>query len=521
MARPQFRSAAVVLIVVLAASTAANGRVQGPQGIPGWVAGAAPSHAMSLWKPRHAVLNGVPSCTPGLHDTFFVIGPDGLRYPTWHPPRAVDPATGVECAFGHEHGRDPRGSQLWRTGQIQRALYFDANGDGRLGADEERWAGLPFGYANTQADVWFKAQGVATMRHEDHNGHKVEWANDETDLASHTMSDVKNAGVWMGRNGNGVVALDSGMRCFFLGKVHQGSSTPDAFRHNLHEVMFFQDCRHQQDVERCVDAGDLSTCPDTHPENARVSLVTLHPFGASGGFTRFAPLCGVERRLDPQDRVSAGHSEYSPHYPGGDGDREIPTRDCVERGFLVAGTAFSGNAYEAWPASLGIRTTDGRPVVAGPDLLFDVNDAVRYYYPEAQKALRGYQRLRPELAGTDLGYMQDACGETLESRRARHGLCDTGDAARLEWDDPRAGFRGINRGMYFKAAILDNRSGPTSWYTDPFGNRASRTPFPGALRQFVSARQVDYSELIKGLPLDPRVAMRVHDDGRGTVHAPN
>jgi hypothetical protein len=38
------------------------------------------------------------------HDAHTTAGPDGRLYPTWHPP--VDPATG--CAFGHEHGADPR-----------------------------------------------------------------------------------------------------------------------------------------------------------------------------------------------------------------------------------------------------------------------------------------------------------------------------------------------------------------------------------------------------------------------------
>ena len=37
----------------------------------------------------------------------------------------------------------------------------------------------------------------------------------------------------------------------------------------------------------------------------------------------------------------------------------------------------------------------------------------------------------------------------------------------------------------------------------------------------ITARQVDYTSLIGGAPLDPRVVMRMHADGRGTVHAPN
>ena len=137
----------------------------------------------------------MPSCSAAFHDRYFVVATDGHRYPTWHPPVAVDPATGRECAFGHEHGRDPRHSQLWKMRQVQRAFYFDANANQQMDPDEEAWAGLPFGYVNQQADTWFAAQHQATMRHEDHVGHKVEWANDETDIATHGMSTAKDGGV--------------------------------------------------------------------------------------------------------------------------------------------------------------------------------------------------------------------------------------------------------------------------------------------------------------------------------------
>jgi hypothetical protein len=517
------RTAGLLTAILIAVGSATDARLE-PPAEPDWVARAEPSHAIGLWTPRHVSLNGVPSCSAAFHDRYFVVAPDGHRYPTWHPPLAVDPATGRECAFGHEHGRDPRRSQLWATRQVQRAFYFDANANQRMDPDEEAWAGLPFGYVNQQADAWFAAQRQATMRHEDHVGHKVEWANDETDIATHRMSTAKDGGVWIGQLGDGVMTRDTGMRCFFLAKAHQGTSTPDAFRNNLHEVMFFQDCRHKSDLARCADAHDLTSCPDSHRQNSRVSLSMLFPFGRGGGFTKFAPLCGTDRRGDPRDFVAAGHSQYSQHYPEGPGDREIATRDCIEKGFLVAEPQFSDNMYEAWPASLELRTDDDRAVVAGVNMLFDVNDAARYYYPERLKVERGYDRRRPELAGTDMGYAQDLCDEALETRRARTGECDASTAYRtrqVAWDDPRAAFRGLNRGMYFQPPVIRNQWGAPVWYSDPFGRGASRKPFPGAIRQEVTTRHLDYSQLIAGRPIDPRVALRVHDDGRGTVHAPN
>lgn len=39
-------------------------------------------------------------CPASVHDKYFVMGPDGKKYRTWHP--IVDPQTG--CHFAHEHG---------------------------------------------------------------------------------------------------------------------------------------------------------------------------------------------------------------------------------------------------------------------------------------------------------------------------------------------------------------------------------------------------------------------------------
>src|SRR5690606_23531193 len=117
------------------------------------------------------------------HDRYATLGPDGKKYPTWHPP--VDPLTG--CTFGHEHGRDPRGSALYH-------LVGD----------------LPFGYANEQLN----AAGLGMQRHEDHVGHKVEWEND----------------VHMQLEGGAGTIVD--LRCDVLTKLHQGTHSKDAFTNN-------------------------------------------------------------------------------------------------------------------------------------------------------------------------------------------------------------------------------------------------------------------------------------------------
>ena len=44
------------------------------------------SAAMGKWTPNATY----DTCTKEFHDTYFVIGPDGKKYPTWHAPTATD-----------------------------------------------------------------------------------------------------------------------------------------------------------------------------------------------------------------------------------------------------------------------------------------------------------------------------------------------------------------------------------------------------------------------------------------------
>ncbi|HXG44526.1 MAG TPA: hypothetical protein VNJ71_07175 [Gemmatimonadales bacterium] len=148
-----------------------------------------PSVAYGIWTPGPN-----DTCTPAIHDAYSVVGPDGKRYPTWHPP--VDPATG--CTFGHEHGRDPRGSRLYRD----------------VGP-------IPFGLANEALETW----DPQNPRREDHVGHKIEWENDVEFVRS-----------------DGVTGALFSVRCDVLVKLHQGTHSKDAFTNNLHEVAYHVRC---------------------------------------------------------------------------------------------------------------------------------------------------------------------------------------------------------------------------------------------------------------------------------------
>lgn len=51
------------------------------------------------------------TCSAAVHDRYVAIGPDGVRYRTWHP-QVVDNGAGGTCTFAHEHGVDPTTSTL-------------------------------------------------------------------------------------------------------------------------------------------------------------------------------------------------------------------------------------------------------------------------------------------------------------------------------------------------------------------------------------------------------------------------
>ena len=50
-------------------------------------AAAEPAPSFGQWQPGPH-----DTCSKRLHDSYSVIGPDGLRYPTWHPPVGDEPA---------------------------------------------------------------------------------------------------------------------------------------------------------------------------------------------------------------------------------------------------------------------------------------------------------------------------------------------------------------------------------------------------------------------------------------------
>ncbi len=140
-------------------------------------------------------------CSQAVHNSYWVQSPeDGKYYPTWHP--SVD-ASG--CVFGHEHGDDPRGSDLYETS-----------------------GGIPFGFVHSR----LMNMGGMGDRQEDHVGHKVVQRDN-----------------WIAVDGNPVNdgftynELGAGFECDWLSKVHQGTHSSDALGNNLHEYFLNLDCK--------------------------------------------------------------------------------------------------------------------------------------------------------------------------------------------------------------------------------------------------------------------------------------
>jgi hypothetical protein len=143
-----------------------------------------------LWSPGKTW-----ECPKWMHDTYWVKADDNKIYPTWHPPVDFNPETNTYCTYGHEHGDDPRGSEVFSI------------------------ADMPaFGYVNEQQAM----NDPANQRHEDHYGHKVLVANNWTLYNANNTSSTKS--------------------CDLLLKLHMGTHSPDALTNTAHEMFAAGQC---------------------------------------------------------------------------------------------------------------------------------------------------------------------------------------------------------------------------------------------------------------------------------------
>lgn len=268
------------------------------------------------------------TCREALHRRYSVVGRDGKRYPSWHPPKVIDPKTGERCRFGHEHGRRPQGSDIYE---------WVAK---RLGSDRYPWRrGIPFGYVSEQLDTYAEANPGTPIRQEDHVGHKIDWANDVR---------------LRGRRGRSIPRRPGGkpVKCDYLFKIHQGSHSPDATANNAHELIY---------AVRCTDG-------------ARLIASTMSRFGAPNEFNRSCA---------PHEVVATTGSSLPP----GPGVRLIPDRGCAETYVLVDpddDSAYSDlwSFYENWRSENELTAAGGKRL-ASYDPWFAIFNPSRYFDPSA------------------------------------------------------------------------------------------------------------------------------------------
>jgi hypothetical protein len=477
------------------------------------------SMAMQAWQ---AGAKNVPNpkydkCDDGTdvvaaHKKYYVIAYDGIKYPTWHPPVVTNPITGSgKCYFGHEHGTNPQGYQYWN--EIVQHFGKDMNGDGSItamviGADGKitpgDYAGIPFGIANQKMEQYYnqEARDSLFVRHEDHVGHKIEQVNGEADMVgntTHVMQPLNTTGginipYYQGSDSN--TYYPTGVKCTHLHKFHQGTSSGDAMRNNMHEVIFHSNC---------------TSTRSEYPSNT-VLLTGMMTFGNPGEYKRF---CGANRSTvvcvdgkgsngkcivnDPLISKLPG-SLYSQTL-----GRNMVDRYCLQNVESITGSQYF-TPYEIWQGDLRI-TTAGGDLLAEHGRQWDVLDPIRFVDPDSP---------------TGFGYNSENCGSGgLLYRRSIRCEVTTGNYGNTPWDSPKSGFRGLQRTTYFGRNRVSNPGGPQVYWTDPLGGNAVTSQFVSGLKQKFSSVEADICRLPECSKLNDRAIQRRFNDGSGTVHAPN
>lgn len=416
------------------------------------------SRAMGQWQPD-TTLTDPPECPAKLHDEYFVVGPDGKKYPTWHPSKVTDPDTDEECSFGHEHGTDPRNSFLWSA--LQQHFGYDSDGSGQIDGDELEVSGIPFGYV---AEQYAAFAGGAT-RDQQHRAYKIAVANN----------------VARSRILNGIVETYQ-LRCDQLLAFNQDTASADAFASNLHAITYAIDCSRGADA---ADYGSPKMIVSVLAAFGDPGVFAVGPVGEGGGTERFGTPVPAN---SPASTVPVG-DEAAPQ-------RYIPDRQRAFDAFVPAGSDSDLIAAlsERWDAIVSIRTTGGTEL-ARFDPGLETFDPSRYYddatvsrltraLPLCYSGLNGAGSLvtDPAQAGTIVQQVRggNACSR-LDPTGPSTPLTD-----RIAFTDRASTIKGCGRQVIFRDQRLANSAGNEVWYTDPFGTRAQSGRFTGAIKQLLA-----------------------------------
>ncbi len=434
---------------------------------------APASQSMGRWTPATQ-----DTCTKAFHDTFFVVGPDGKKYPTWHAAEAIDPATHTLCSFGHEHGPDPSGSAMWT--KIRQHFAFDANNNGQIDASEVALSGVPFGYVSEQL------VGSATPRLEDHTGYKIAYADAVQRSAQ-----------------SSTVPFDS-VTCDYFLAYNQPTSTADAFASNMFSVTYGVDC----------NAG---TSQALYPVDAIVSVMALY---RNPGFFTLSDGTQLDANQAPDPVTSPAG--------GNEAGRVIAASGDAFKVFVPVGGATAWTFLrERWETQLRLTRAD-TTVLATLAPVFRVDDPARFFDQTGTSAGGLAHSIDLCYWGLDTsgGLVTSttlASTITLQVRNEGTPKCApiapngpfTSAAQRLAFDDKSSPFRGCIRTASVGTEVVNNLNGSTIWYTTPLGTQASPTRFANSVIQRVAPADT------RSIVLAPVSAGQQTACPAATVHAPN
>jgi hypothetical protein len=400
---------------------------------------APDSASMGRWTPATQ-----DTCTKAFHDTFFVVGPDGKKYPTWHRPEETDTTTNTRCSFGHDHGSDPRGSGMWND--LQSHFAFDVNHDGNIDSTELATAGIPFGLTS---ELLINS---TTPRLEDHTAYKIAFANDQTRT-------IASGGT--GQN------LD--VRCHVFAAYNQPTSTEDSFASNMFSVIYAVNCNNGNAVAQ-------------YPVKVITSTMAL--YRVPNSFT-----------IDTSGNQQSFGSADPPTSPDGGNElgRRIPISDNVFADVFVTATQTSDFSvlFDQWETQLRLVRSDNTEL-ATLNPKFRVDDPARYFNNGLARSVdlcysglnaAGALVTDPLQAGT---IVRQVRGSADCSAIAPNGPA-TPTNQRVSFDKPTSPFLGCKRVAFFGADVVRNPGGATLWYTDAFCANARTTSFTNSIKQFVSS----------------------------------
>jgi hypothetical protein len=387
------------------------------------------SASMGRWTPSTDTARFPKECRKDVHDSYYVVGPDGRKYPTWHPPTHVDAASGEVCYFGHEHGDNPAGSALWND--LRRHFAWDANANGTI--EDSEWnnatTGLPFGYA---------AEYGGTPASILHDSYKVALVN----------------GVVRQRIVNGS-AQDFGLSCNQLVAYAQDTQSAYAFNEARHPLTYAIDCTGSGDSSGYITRMIVSVLADFGSATAAPARS-----GEVAAGRRFAE---AATQVWPNAYVTAGFSS----------DLVAALQERWDT--IVSLRTAGGTELARFNPGLVSRTPSryrsGTAAVQSIDLCYSGLDANGFLVSDPAQAAGIVRQVRG--SGSDCARLSPTGPATTSSQRIRFDARD-------------AQFKGCSRQVIVRNQSINNGTGPTLWYTNAFGGDARTTAFSGSIRQLVA-----------------------------------